>query len=258
MTIWDLHCHPSGFGGRTPEESVAEVIRVADRMGVEKLCVYLGSLRDTDPDPAQLREHNDYILRCVQHWAHRLYGFAYVNPNHVAASLEEIRRCVRNGPLVGIKLWVARRCSDAALDPIITAAAESKAVIFQHTWLKTTGNLPGESTPEDMAVLAARFPKVAMICGHTGGNWEMGIRTLRAYANVSVDLAGSDPTNGFTEMAVRELGAHRVIYGSDSGGRGMASQLAKLHGARIPGATRELIASGNLRRMIEAALSAKG
>ena len=33
--------------------------------------------------------------------------------------------------------------------------------------------------------------------------------------NVSADVAGSDPTAGFTEMAVRELGAERVLYGSD-------------------------------------------
>ncbi|MEZ5354144.1 MAG: amidohydrolase family protein [Bryobacteraceae bacterium] len=257
MTIWDLHCHPSGFGGRTPEESMAEVVRIADRMGVEKLCIYLGSLRETDPDPAQMRAHNDYILRCVQHWAHRVYGFAYVNPNHVDASLDEIRRCIRDGPLVGIKLWVARRCSDPALDPIVSAAAALKAVIFQHTWLKTTGNLPGESSPIDMATLAARFPNVPMICGHTGGNWEFGIRAVRAYPNVSVDLAGSDPTNGFTEMAVRELGAGRVIYGSDSGGRGMASQLAKLHGARVSAAAKDQIASGNLRRMLEPIVKSK-
>ena len=33
------------------------------------------------------------------------------------------------------------------LDPIVRRAAELKAVVFQHTWLKTTGNLPEESTP---------------------------------------------------------------------------------------------------------------
>ncbi|MEZ5401106.1 MAG: amidohydrolase family protein [Bryobacteraceae bacterium] len=258
MTIWDLHCHPAGFGGRTPEESSAEAIRIADLMGVEKLCIYLGSLNDTNPGPAEMRAHNDFILRCVQHFAHRFYGFAYVNPNYVDASLEEIKRCLRDGPFVGIKLWVARRCSDPAIDPIIRAAADLKAVIFQHTWFKTGNtNLPGESTPADLARLAARFPETPIICGHTGGNWELGIRAIRPHSNVSAGIAGSDPTNGFVEMAVRELGAHRVIYGSDSGGRSMSSQLAKLLGARISDADRELAASGNLRRLVDRALAAK-
>jgi hypothetical protein len=133
-----------------------------------------------------------------------------------------------------------------------------KAVIFQHTWIKTPGNLPGESTPMDLAQLAARFPAVPIICGHTGAQWEMGIRAVRTHRKVSVDLAGSDPTAGFTEMAVRELGAERVIYGSDSGGRSMASQLGKVYGANISAEARGLILGENLKRMMLPILTAKG
>ena len=34
-------------------------------------------------------------------------------------------------------------------------------------------------------------------------------------------------------MAVRELGADRILYGSDVSGRSFSSQLAKVHGADI-------------------------
>lgn len=237
---------------------MAEVVRLMDRMGNERACVYLGSLMHYDPNPAQLREHNDFILRCVQHFGHRVFGFAYVNPNYVPESLAEIDRCIRDGPMVGIKLWVARRCSDPAIDPIIERAASLQAAIFQHTWIKTTGNLPGESTPMDLAALAARFPKTPIICGHTGAQWELGIRAVRAHRNVSVDLAGSDPTAGFTEMAVRELGPERVIWGSDAGGRSLGSQLAKVLGARIPDPAKQLVLADNLHRMLRPILTAKG
>jgi predicted TIM-barrel fold metal-dependent hydrolase len=66
-----------------------------------------------------------------------------------------------------------------AIDAIIRRAAELKAVIFQHTWFKTNGNYPGESTPDDLVTLAKRFPEVPIICGHTGGTWELGIRAIR-------------------------------------------------------------------------------
>jgi uncharacterized protein len=256
--IWDLHCHPYSFGGRTPEECMTETIRLMDLMGIERSCIYLGAALRADPDPAQLRADNDWILQALQHWNHRAFGFAYVNPNHVEASLDEIKRCVRDGPMVGIKLWVARRCSAPELSPIIEAAAALKAVIFQHTWIKTGGNLPGESTPADLAALATRYPETPLICGHTGGTWWQGIRAMRPYRNVSVDLAGSDPTNGFTEMAVRELGAARILYGSDAGGRSLGSQLAKLHGAAIPEAAKKLIFGENLKRMITPILQSKG
>lgn len=227
-------------------------------MGIERFCVYLGKLQPYDPTPADLRDQNNFILQCLHDYPDRLFGFAYLNPNHVKESLEEMERCVAQGPMVGIKLWVARRCNDPAIDPIIARAAELKAVIFQHTWIKTPGNLPGESTPMDLAQMASRHPDTPIICGHTGAQWEIGIRAVRPHRNVAVDLAGSDPTSGFTEMAVRELGAERVIWGSDAGGRSLGSQLAKLHGANIPDAAKESIASRNLRRMMEPILRAKG
>jgi predicted TIM-barrel fold metal-dependent hydrolase len=256
--IWDLHCHLSGVPGRTPDERMGQLIEYADRMGIDRLCVYMGMPWSQDPSPELLRKENDQVIQAISHWHHRAFGFAYVSGKHVEASLAEIDRCVRKGPMVGIKLWVAKECSAAELDPIIKAASDLKAVIFQHTWFKVAGNPAGESTPLDIAVLAQRHPNVPMICGHTGGDWEKGIRAIRPYKNVSADLAGSDPTAGFTEMAVRELGAERVIYGSDTGGRSFASQLAKVTGADIPDAARKLILGENLKRMMMPILKAKG
>ena len=43
MMIWDLHCHiTGGLGGRTPDESMAQLMKVADRMGIERLVIYMG------------------------------------------------------------------------------------------------------------------------------------------------------------------------------------------------------------------------
>lgn len=258
MRIWDLHCHLSGVEGRTPEERMARLIAYADRMGVERLIVFMGFPWSNDPTADDLKRQNDQVLQALSHYHDRAFGFAYVSPAHVEASLAEIERCIKNGPMVGIKLWVARRCNRPEIDPIIRAAADLQAVIFQHTWIKAGGNLPGESSPMDLAELVARFPRVPMICGHTGGDWEKGIRVVRALENVSIDLGGSDPTAGFVEMAVRELGHRRVLYGSDIGGRSFASQLAKVHGAHITDEAKRAILSENLRRLMSPILRNKG
>ena len=257
--IWDLHCHLTAGAGRTPAERMAELMRYAERLGIERVCVYMGWPHTQHPSPERLREENDQVLEALEHWHDRAFGFCYVSGEHVEASLREIDRCIRDGPMVGIKLWVAKRASDPQLDPIIRRAAELKAVIFQHTWLKTDGgNLPGESTPQDLVALARRHPGVPLICGHTGGTWELGIRAVRPVKEILVDLAGSDPTSGLVEMAVRELGARRVLYGSDAGGRSFASQLGKVLGADIPEADRNMILGGNLRRLMAPILREKG
>jgi len=258
MRIWDLHCHLSGVPGDPPEERMARLLEIADRMGIERLCVYMGLQWSKDPPPEKFRRENDEVLRAIEKFPDRTFGFVYLNPKHVEASMAELERCVAHGPMVGVKLWVAERCSAPELDPIVQRAAELKAVIFQHTWMKVGGNDPGESTPADLVQLAARHPNVPLICGHTGGDWERGIRAIRGLKQIYSDLAGSEPCAGYTEMAVRELGAERVLYGTDAGGRSFSSQLAKVHGADIPDAAKEMIFSGNLRRLLLPILTQKG
>jgi len=258
MDIWDVHCHLSGVPGNTPEERVEKLLQYADRMGVKRLCIFMGMEWSYDPDPDKIRRDNDEVLRALKRAPERTFGFVYLNPRHIQASLDELNRCIRDGPMVGVKLWVAEHCNAASLDPLIERATELKAIVFQHTWLKITGNLPGESTPMDLAQLASRHPKATLICGHSGGDWEPGLRSIRPYKNIYADLGGGDPTAGFTEMAVRELGVERVLYGSDVGGRSFASQLAKVLGAGIPAKAKQLILAENLRRILKPILDQKG
>jgi uncharacterized protein len=256
--VWDVHTHLAGVPGDTPEAIAGGLVRFADRMGIERLVVFMGNPFHVDPTPEELRAENDQVLRAVRAFPDRIFGFVYLSPNQVACSLQELDRCVRDGPMVGVKLWVAKRCNAPELDPIVERAAALRTVVLQHTYMKITGNLAGESVPSDLAELARRHPTVPLIAAHTGADWEQGIRAVRATKNVAVDVCGFDPTAGVVEMAVRELGAERVLYGSDAGLRTFASQLAKVMGADIPESARSLILGGNLKRMLAPILKAKG
>ena len=110
----------------------------------------------------------------------------------------------------------------------------------------------------DLVALAKRHPNATLICGHTGGDWELGIRAIRAHDLALAETGGSDPISGFVEMAVRELGADRVLYGSDAGGRSFASQLAKVQGADVPDEAKRKILGENLKRLLAPILKAKG
>ena len=140
-------------------------------------------------------------------------------------------------------------------------AAELNALILQHTWIKrrTEGNLPGESTPMEVAELSTRHQGMPLVCGHTGGgDWALGIRAIRACPEIYADLGGGDPVDGEVEMAVRELGAQRVLFGSDVPGRSYASQIGRVLGADISVADKRLIFRENLRNLLLPALAAKG
>ena len=260
IRIWDMHTHLDGLLRGTPEARMGTLVRHMDRLGIERIILSQGyDQYIRHPTPEQVREENNRVMRAVRHFPDRAYGSVYLSPMNVDFCLEEIDRCVRDGPMIGIgELETDVRCNSPALDPIVERAVALKVPILQHTWIKTNGNEPGESTPYDLVELAKRHPEAQFICGHTGGNWELGIRAIRDVKNVCAGIAGSDPTSGFVEMAVRELGAERVVYGSDAGGRSFASQLAKVMGAEVPDSAKELILGGNVRRLLRSILEAKG
>jgi predicted TIM-barrel fold metal-dependent hydrolase len=260
IRIWDVHSHLESLPGDTPEERMEILVRHMDRLGIERLILSQGFGENmSHPTPDQVRQENDRAMRAVRHFPDRAYGSVFLSPDNVDFCLQEFDRCVRDGPMVSIgELQTDVLCSSAALDPIAERAISLKVPMLQHTWIKATGNEPGESTPYDLVELAKRHPQAQFVCGHTGGNWELGIRAIRDTKNVYAEIGGSDPTSGFTEMAVRELGADRVIYGSDVGGRSFASQVAKVIGAEISDSAKELILGGNLRRLLQPILDAKG
>ncbi|HID21459.1 MAG TPA: amidohydrolase, partial [Planctomycetaceae bacterium] len=202
-----MHAHLTGVSG-TPEERIVQLLKYAGRLGIERVNFFLTIPRNYDPTPQEFRRDNDDLLRALEAGGDRALGFVYLNPKYTEDSLRELDRCVRDGPMVGVKLWVALKCNDPRLDPIIQRATELNAVVFQHTWYKVggkdaddlnarqkaeAGNLPGESTSEELAELARRHPKAKLIAGHIGGDWERGIRAIRAVKNVCAGIGGGDP-----------------------------------------------------------------
>jgi uncharacterized protein len=257
--IWDCHSHLHSVPGDTPEQRMENLVRFADRFGIERLILSQGYSANLHPTPEQLREENDRVLRAVRRFPDRAYGSVYLSPAFPEFSLREFDRCVRDGPMIGVgELEADRHCNVPEMDAIVERAVSMNVPILQHEWLKRGANDPGESTPNDLVELAKRHPDAKFISAHTGGDWERGIRVIRSTPNIWAGIAGSDPTSGFVEMAVRELGPERVVFGSDVGGRSFASQLAKVIGADIPDSAKEQILGGNLRKLFAPVLRAKG
>src|SRR2546430_15885233 len=98
-----------------------------------------------------------------------------------------------------------------------------RSTLFPYTTLFRS-NFPGESTPLDLVELAKRHPRATLICGHSGGDWQLGIRAVRESATLYTETGGSDPTTGFAEFPVKELRAHRALYARGPGRRRSAPQ----------------------------------
>jgi hypothetical protein len=97
--VWDLHTHMTGVSGASPEARMAALMAFADRMGIERVCLYMGTTLTRDPSPERLRFENNQVIDALKGWEQRALGFVYLNPKHVRASLAELERFVAGAPV---------------------------------------------------------------------------------------------------------------------------------------------------------------
>ncbi len=252
----DIHVHPlncfGSYGVSSATSDAEQLIATARRSGVTRMCVF--SLYETTPykpTSEQCRLANDYVLRMRDAEPDAILPFCYVTPAFPDEAVAEIERCVGGQDMAGVKLWVARRVTDPGLDPIMESAIALDVPVLQHAWLKTTGNLPGESTPFDVADLALRHPRARIIMAHLNGVGYRGIEAVVDVPNVVVDTSGGDPESGMVEMAVQRLGADRVVYGSDAPIRHFGVTMNKVLGADIPDTAKRAILWDNALRVLK-------
>jgi predicted TIM-barrel fold metal-dependent hydrolase len=268
LRIWDMHYH-GFFRGGIPAH--VENMFYVERMGIERmLSLDIAGTTDDPLGTAISAEKKREIRAYLEKNSARVSGLIPVDPSQPVESCRKIEEWVGRGPCIGIKYYGGNPggvvCSHRDNDAIIRLAAELKAVVYIHTWLQVGGtprrpggkNQPGESTPRDVALLAERFPGVSFVCGHSGGDWELGVRAVRRHENVLIEFSGSDPHSGQVDFTVRELGAARLVWGGHGPSRSYSTELSKVLDADLTHDQRLQIFGGNLRRIAAPIFREKG
>lgn len=265
--IWDTHYH--GFlTGVEPIRQHEEMMYYVERMGIERvISVDIGG---TLQDPLDPKPHDQAQWDILHDNKDIISGIIPIDPGFPEESCKKMEKWIRNGPCIGIKYVGGNKrgitCDHPNNDRIIRFAEELGAVIYIHTWLKVGGeprrpgggNLPGESTPMDVAVLAERFPNITLICGHSGGDWELGARAIRDYENVLFEFSGADPHSGSVDYAVNLVGADRIVWGNHGPGRSFSTELSKVLDASLSPAEQMKILGENYRELSKKIFESKG
>lgn len=268
--IWDAyftpsHSHPGRDGSDRLIADVERSLPAIEKGRIKRLCYFahvgLGTTSDAEYEQL-VRSRPELVTKPLERWSDLLIGMIQLNPQDVQASLDALDRWIGDGPMLGVYFSgggpASLTCTHRNFHPLIERIMELKAAIVQHTWFKTGGKQgPGESTPAELAELAARFPKQTFICAHAGGEWERGIRAVRNSPNILVETSGFDATAGFIESAVGELGPQRIIFGSHLPSRSLGTELAKVVGARITEREKHLILGENFRNLLRPILHSR-
>ncbi|MEA3336159.1 MAG: amidohydrolase family protein [Chloroflexota bacterium] len=240
----DMHAHPPY--DRCQTEPMLEAAR---RVGVERLILCSIGHSDMIPYPpvGEVRQGNDEVFDLIDRHPGFVFGLVYVNPNH-PETLTILEEGFQHSGVVGIKLWISCRDEYGRLDPVYPVfefAAARRVPVLCHSFYRTGGNLPGELSPSDISHLATRYPAARLVMAHMGGQWLRGVRAIKPYPNVWTDFSGGRAYMGSLEFAVRELGADRVVYGSDAFIRAFAPMLAKVAAAELDLAAKRQIVWDN-------------
>ena len=268
--IWDSYftpsfSHPGPDGSRGLIDDIQRSMPAVQLGQFEKLCYFahVGIGTTTDPTLEQLLQAKpELVLKPLQHWPNKLLGMIQLNLNNIAASMTALDRWLQDGPMLGVYFPGsgpgAANCMTPNVSKLVDRVSELGGVIMQHTWLKTGGKRsPQESTPSELATLASRHPHQHFICAHAGGEWEQGIRAVRETPNVLIETSGFDATAGFIEMATRELGSKRIVFGSHLPSRSLGTEISKVTSASISEKDKKDILGRNYRKLLNVIQSYK-
>jgi hypothetical protein len=195
VQIFDAHTHPDKHINGQLYRDTSFLVDYADSMGVGQVLALGDVLRYGQvPNEEQTRDINDWTLSNIEKHKGKLHGLCFINSLVDEGFIrEEVYRCVRDGPCVGIKFEFPN-AARKELDKTMPLAEELGVPVLQHAWdLTWNKQLDLQSDPRDVAVLARRYPNVKILMAHLTGCWLRGVREVEDLPNVWVDTSGSQP-----------------------------------------------------------------
>jgi hypothetical protein len=250
--VFDAHAHLAhdgcmGVAGcALPYNDAEGLVGSMDRMGIDRAMVSSwGGIALGD------REGNEVTLQAVQRFPDRLVAFGTLNPQYPELCQAEFDRVFASGRVRGFKPYPPYQ--HYPLDgernrPLLAWSNERGAPVLCHA------GLGGHCvTPEQVDKLAPEYPRANFLFAHVGQSYSVAekcVEVCRRHPNVYCEITYTAITYGLIEYLVREIGAERVLFGTDCVMRDPAPQLGWVAWARISLEDKRRILGGNMRRIL--------
>jgi predicted TIM-barrel fold metal-dependent hydrolase len=241
MKIVDAHYHLGDCRVFSLNAEEDEIVAAMDRHGVD------AALLQPFPGATDARAIHDRIAALSKRLPGRIHGLISLNPHaEREAWSREVARCVNELGFVGIKLHTIGH----ALNPlsedggaIFEAARRHRIPVMVHTGLGIPLAAPSLVGPR-----AEQYPDVQIVLAHMGFVIAAGEAVILAkrYPNISVETSWS--MVGDIGWAIAELGADRVLFGSDTR-ENLGVELAKYEALNLDAETRAAVLGGNASRI---------
>lgn len=233
----DCHGHLGGHMSHyhVPDGDLDSTVHEMDRLGVERALVFsfAGVVSDE-------RYGNDLVAEALARYPDRFVGLCLLNLHRGHEEiLTELERCASLG-FRGIKL-IAHYQAYPTEGPMVDVACQwahvHQQIILNHDW----------GSAVQVERLTREYPAACFIAGHMTTQYAHLMPTASNLFVCSCPLIPPDAC----EHAVAQLGADRVLFGSDLQDLPIAWGLGPILFARLPLEDRRRILGGNLARILE-------
>lgn len=155
------------------------------------------------------RPDNEAVARACEAHPDRILGWMFLNPRNNPRVLEELEALRARRNMIGIKLhphWHDYRTEVAM--PLLGRAEELGLPALIHLGFGPRG---------DYRAICSKFPKLRVIAAHAGVPFYDDLwKHAKDHSNLYVDLSSPYIDESLARDAVKAMGAHRCLYGTDA------------------------------------------
>jgi uncharacterized protein len=248
--IFDAHLHIPSDNGENFQWSLVtrnmqEFVAYLDKCGVRR-GVISSSWSNKAQSPDDYRNGNREVAKYVNRYKGRFRGSCVITPFRIDEALREIENCHKQFGFV----WLGEFCNymtgykydTPEWAEVMNLATKLNLIVQIHT------------NTREMQYLAERFPETTIVFPHLGANREdifARIGIVAKHKHSYIELSGSGIERvGILEKAVKEIGADRVLYGSDFTINEPSAVIARVKNAFLTMEDREKILFRNVERLL--------
>ncbi len=237
--VIDAHCHAgTGQAMTAPWDTRASLditLRHMEEAGIDRTVLF--PINNTD-----FEKPNQEIADICRKYPGKLIGFAKHDPKTEAGRIAKMLRYeVETLGLKGLKLH------RLPTREVLEAVAELRIPVLYHP-----------DRVSDFHMLATEYPQTPFIIAHLGSfashDWTEHLAAIdiaRRYPNVYLDTS-SVVFFKYLEIAARELGGSKLIFGTDGPELDSRVELYKVRLLKLPPAEEAMVLGGNITRLLPA------
>ena len=243
MKAIDVHAHYGKWFFPIESDSTDAILEMMEKNDIEKavLSSSLAIIYD-------FREGNARLAGAIRDCPD-LYAYVFLNPNYIKESIFEMKKYLGENPkFLGLKLY-----SDGYTEQPLDCPGHRKILEVlskKYPQYPVLFHCYSQYSALQLIKLAKDFSNLKFIMGHMGGwEWKKAAESVKQINSIYLELCSGIAVQGRIEEVVSEIGAERVMFGSDMTLLNPSWTLGMVESAGLSAEKKELILYGNASRL---------